>query len=129
MDGHTKGLQNQPRRLRGQNVRTQKINFYIFCFFIFVNLRKGEKNPTKNIKKKKKNKYVRTDGQTHRGVAESASQINESKRQDTKKKKKFIFTCRAGSAGELKRRIVMSRTDRQTKQVLEIAADGFHGWV
>ncbi len=35
----------------------------------------------------------------------------------------------AGCAGELKRRIVMSRTDRQTKQVLEIAADGFHGWV
>jgi hypothetical protein len=82
MDGHTKGLQNRPRRLTGQNVRTRKINFYIFCFFIFVNLREGEKNP----KKKKKSKYVRMDGRTHRGVAESTSQINESERQDTENK-------------------------------------------
>jgi hypothetical protein len=87
MDGHTKGLQNRPRRLTGQNVRTQKINFYIFCFFIFVNLREGEKNPTKKIqKKKKRSKYVRTDGRTHRGVAESASQINGLERQDTENK-------------------------------------------
>ncbi len=66
MDGHTKGLQNRPRRLTGQNVRTQKINFYIFCFFIFVNLREGEKNPTKKIPKKKKkaNTSGRTDGHT-----------------------------------------------------------------
>jgi hypothetical protein len=70
MDGHTKGLQNRPRRLTGQNVRKQKINFYIFCFFIFVNLREGEKNPTKKIQKKKE---ANTSGRTHRGVAESAS--------------------------------------------------------
>jgi hypothetical protein len=69
------------------------------------------------------------DGRTHRGVVKSASQINGSERQDTKNKNKIIFTCRAGFAGELKRKIVMSRTDIQTKQVLEIAADGFHGWV
>ncbi len=60
MDGHTKGLQNRPRRLTGQNVRKQKINFYIFCFFIFVNLREGEKNPTKKNPKKKK-KQIRPD--------------------------------------------------------------------
>jgi hypothetical protein len=86
MDGHTKGLQNRPRRLTSQNVRTQKINFYIFCFFIFVNLREGEKNPTKKIQKKKKKKQIRPDGRTHRGVAESASQINGSERQDTENK-------------------------------------------
>jgi hypothetical protein len=129
MDGHTKGLQNWPRRLTGQNVRTQKKKFYIFCFFIFVNLREGGKNPTKKIQKKRRSKYVRTDGRTHRGVAESASQINGSEHQDTENKYFFIFTCRAGSAGELKRRIVMSRMDTQTNQVLEIATDGFHGWV
>jgi hypothetical protein len=74
MDGHTKGLQNQSHRLTGQNVRTQKIKFYIFSFFIFVNLREREKNLTKKIqKKRKRSKYVWTDGRTHRGVAESAS--------------------------------------------------------
>jgi flagellar basal body-associated protein FliL len=37
------------------------IFYFLFCFFIFVNLREGEKNPTKKIqeKEKKKSKYVR----------------------------------------------------------------------
>jgi hypothetical protein len=29
-DGHTEGLQNRPRRLTGQNVRTQKINKFLY---------------------------------------------------------------------------------------------------
>jgi hypothetical protein len=62
------------------------VNPIFFCFFIFVNLRDGEKNPKKQIPKKKdkkRSKYDRTDGRTdertQRGVAESASQITGSK--------------------------------------------------
>jgi hypothetical protein len=54
-------------------------NFYfLFCFFIFVNLREGKKNPTK--KKTKKSKYVRlsirpssrADSTTEKAEADSA---------------------------------------------------------
>ncbi len=39
------------------------IFYFLFCFFIFVNLREGEKNPTKKIQKKKKKKQIRPDMQ------------------------------------------------------------------
>jgi quinol-cytochrome oxidoreductase complex cytochrome b subunit len=42
--------------------RTFFIFYFLFCFFIFVNLREGEKNPTKKIQKKKKKKQIRPDG-------------------------------------------------------------------
>jgi len=35
---------------------------FLFFFFIFVNLREGEKDPTKKIQKKKKKKQIRPDG-------------------------------------------------------------------
>jgi len=41
---------------------------FLFCFFIFVNLREGEKNPKKQIqtkKIKKKSKYVALDFSAH----------------------------------------------------------------
>ncbi len=68
------------------------LNFYfLFCFFIFVNLREGDTNLTKKIQKKKANTSGQTDGRTHRGVAKSASQINGSERQDIENKYIFIF--------------------------------------
>ncbi len=36
------------------------ILYFIFCFFIFVNLREGEKNPKKQIQKKKDKKEANT---------------------------------------------------------------------
>jgi hypothetical protein len=73
----------------------KKANPIFFCFFMFVNLRDGEKNPKKQIPKKEDKKKAKTSGQTdgrtngqtdgqmdgqtdertQRGVAESASQI------------------------------------------------------
>jgi hypothetical protein len=34
MDGHTEGLQNRPHKLTGQNVKTQKINKFLYFLFL-----------------------------------------------------------------------------------------------
>jgi hypothetical protein len=42
----------------------KKANPIFFCFFMFVNLRDGEKNPKKQIPKKEDKKKAKTSGQT-----------------------------------------------------------------
>jgi hypothetical protein len=67
-----KNLQKNPlketKKIKKNQIRSLRffcrfLNFeFLFCFFIFVNLREGEKNLKKQIQKKKKK--ANTSGQT-----------------------------------------------------------------
>jgi uncharacterized protein YktB (UPF0637 family) len=71
-------IQKKKDKKRSKYVTLDFSAHFLFCFFIFVNLREGEKNPKKQIQKKdkKRNKYVAESvfAAHFWGVAELASQ-------------------------------------------------------
>jgi uncharacterized protein YktB (UPF0637 family) len=53
-------IQKKKDKKRSKYVALDFSAHFLFCFFIFVNLREGEKNPKKQIQKKKINKEANT---------------------------------------------------------------------
>jgi hypothetical protein len=57
---------NPKKKIKKKQIRSLRffcpffIFYFLFCFFIFVNLREGEKNPKKQIQKKKIKKEANT---------------------------------------------------------------------